>query len=145
RGRLVASLPPGAMLAVSLPAAEAARRAAEHGLAMAAVNAPESSVLSGRPEAVERLAALLAAEGIEHRRLRTSHAFHSADLEPILDRFRAEVARREPRSPSLPWISNLTGTWIRPEEATDPGYWTRHLRETVRFADGVEELLEVPG
>ncbi|HZF12185.1 MAG TPA: amino acid adenylation domain-containing protein, partial [Thermoanaerobaculia bacterium] len=145
RGRLVGSLPPGAMLAVSLPAAEAARLAAEHGLAVAAVNAPESSVLSGPPEAVEALAGLLAAQGIEHRRLRTSHAFHSAALSPILDRFRAEVERRDLHSPSLPWISNLTGTWIRPEEATDPEYWTRHLRETVRFADGVEELLKVPG
>ncbi|HZF11696.1 MAG TPA: amino acid adenylation domain-containing protein, partial [Thermoanaerobaculia bacterium] len=145
RGRLVGALPPGAMLAVSLPAEEAARLAEEHGLAVAAVNAPQSSVLSGSPEAVELLAERLAARGIEHRRLRTSHAFHSAALAPILDHFRAEVARLALRSPSLPWISNLTGTWIRPEEATDPGYWTRHLRATVRFADGVEELLQVPG
>ncbi|HZF07470.1 MAG TPA: SDR family NAD(P)-dependent oxidoreductase, partial [Thermoanaerobaculia bacterium] len=144
RGRLVGSLPAGAMLAVSLPAPEAARRGEEHGLSLAAVNAATSSVLSGEPEAVEQLAVELSAEGIEHRRLRTSHAFHSAALSPILEPFRAEVARRELRPPSLPWISNLTGTWIRPEEATDPHYWARHLRATVRFADGMEELRKVP-
>ncbi|HVS00658.1 MAG TPA: SDR family oxidoreductase, partial [Thermoanaerobaculia bacterium] len=145
RGRLVGSLPPGAMLAVSLPEPDAARRAEEHGLAVAAVNAPGSIVLSGPFSVVEQLAGRLAAEGIEHRPLRTSHAFHSAALEPILDSFREEVARRELRPPLLPWISNLSGTWIRPEEATDPGYWARHLRETVRFAAGVEELSRVPG
>ncbi|HJX27077.1 MAG TPA: amino acid adenylation domain-containing protein, partial [Thermoanaerobaculia bacterium] len=145
RGRLAGSLPPGAMLAVSLPEAEAARRAEGSGLAVAAVNAPDACVLSGPVEAVERLAARLVAEGIEHRRLRTSHAFHSPALDPVLDRFRAEVARLDPQRPWMPWISTLSGTWIRPEEATDPGYWARHLREAVRFADGVEELLRVPG
>ncbi|HEY2739974.1 MAG TPA: acyltransferase domain-containing protein, partial [Thermoanaerobaculia bacterium] len=145
RGRLIATLPPGAMLAVSLPELDAAHWASEHGLAVAAVNAPGASVLSGPVEAVEDLAGRLAAEGIEHRRLRTSHAFHSAALEPILESFRAEVARRELHPPSLPWISNLSGSWVRPGEATDPGYWTRHLRETVRFAAGIEELLRVPG
>jgi amino acid adenylation domain-containing protein len=145
RGRLIASLPPGAMLAVSLPEADAARWAEESRLAVAAVNAPDSCVLSGPVDAVEQLAARLSAEEIEHRRLPMSHAFHSPALEPVLERFREEVGRVGLQPPRLLWISNLSGTWIRPEEATDPGYWTRHLREAVRFADGVEELLRIPG
>ena len=79
------------------------------------------------------------------RRLHTSHAFHSAVMDPILDAFAAEVRRARPAAPALPFLSNVTGDWITPEQATDPGYWVRHLRQTVRFADGVGRLLEDPG
>jgi thioesterase domain-containing protein/aryl carrier-like protein len=92
---------------------------------------------------VTAFAAALAQRGVEGRRLRTSHAFHSAMMEPAVEAFRAIVASVELRPPALPYLSNLTGTWITTAEATDPGYWARHLRETVRCGDGVAALLSV--
>jgi len=65
-------------------------------------------------------------------------------VEPILDEFRKVVSAITLRAPEIPYISNLTGTWITPEQATDPAYWTKHLRQTVRFADGVSELSKTP-
>jgi phthiocerol/phenolphthiocerol synthesis type-I polyketide synthase E len=91
------------------------------------------------------LAAALATRGVAGRRLHTSHAFHSAMMEPVLDRFAAEVAKVDLSAPRLSYLSNVTGTWIKAEEATDPGYWARHLRQAVRFADGVAELVRAPG
>ncbi|KAA0205539.1 polyketide synthase, partial [Candidatus Uhrbacteria bacterium] len=84
----------------------------------------------------------LAAGGIKVRRLATSHAFHSAMMEPMLARFSSFLSSIRFRDARIPWISNLTGTWIRPDEATDPAYWVRHLRGTVRFSDGLRTLLE---
>ncbi|MER7004172.1 beta-ketoacyl synthase N-terminal-like domain-containing protein [Dactylosporangium sp. NPDC000555] len=142
RGRLVAQLPPGAMLSVALPAAELAELAAAgDGLAVAAVNGPRVGVLSGPVEAVEAVAAALAARGVPARRLHTSHAFHSPVLDPVLDAFTAIVAALPRRAPQLPYVSNVTGGWIGKDEATDPAYWARQLRGTVRFADGVRTLL----
>jgi len=145
RGRLMQRLPEGAMLSVPLPEAEILPLLEEEGLSLAAVNAPSLSVASGPREAVERLGERLAAAGIEVRRLRTSHAFHSHMMEPILDRFAAEVAHVRRNPPRIPFVSNVTGTWITASEATDPLYWARHLRRTVRFIDGLGELLQEPG
>jgi acyl transferase domain-containing protein len=88
--------------------------------------------------ALERV---LEERGTSNRRLHTSHAFHSAAMDPILDRFAAEVAKVALRAPEIPFISDVTGTWITEAQATDPGYWARHLRQPVRFAAGVGELL----
>ncbi len=143
RGRLIGSLPGGAMLAVPLPAAELAPLL-DGGLALAAVNGPSRSVLSGPEEAVAALQDRLARRGVAGRRLAVSHAFHSAMMDPILPAFAAEVCKLELRPPSIPFLSNLTGRWIQPGEATDPDYWVRHLRGTVRFAEGMAELLEDP-
>jgi thioesterase domain-containing protein/acyl carrier protein len=148
RGRLMASMPRGDMLAVALPEPEvAALLAGEPGLELAAVNAPAGAVVSGPAEAVERLAARLAGDprGVGTRRLRTSHAFHSAAMEPILDRFAELVAAARPRRPRLPFVSNVTGGWIEDGQATDPAYWARQLRSTVRFADGLATLAAEPG
>ncbi len=93
------------------------------------------------------MAALLArlqGRGLPCRRLKTSHAFHSAAVEPLLDLFAARVRAAEPKPPQIPFLSNLTGTWITAGEATDPDYWARHLRGTVRFADSVRRLAETP-
>jgi malonyl CoA-acyl carrier protein transacylase len=142
RGELMQELPPGAMLSVNLSEAEAlAEIAAAPGLSLAAVNSPEQCVLSGPAGEIDALAGRLARRAISCRRLHTSHAFHSEMMEPILDRFADLVARVELRPPALPYLSNLTGTWINTGEAIDPGYWTRHLRTTVRFADGISRLL----
>ena len=88
--------------------------------------------------------AALRARGEEPRRLHASHAFHSAMMEPALDAFRQAVAAVPRHAPRIPFVSNLTGTWITAEQATDPEYWVRHLRQPVRFADGAATLLADP-
>jgi len=141
RGRLMQELPPGAMLAVPLPEDGLLPRIGPS-LALAAVNGLGRCVVSGDEREVAALEAELAGQGIAVRRLHTSHAFHSAAMEPILAPFAACVrgVRRNP--PAIPFLSNLTGTWITAEQATDPGYWARHLRATVRFGDGLRTLAE---
>jgi phthiocerol/phenolphthiocerol synthesis type-I polyketide synthase E len=143
RGRLMQALPPGTMLAVQ---AEPERLEAmlPDGLDLAAVNAPALSVVAGPAPGVEQLEARLAAEDISATRLRTSHAFHSRMMEPVLGEFEELVARAAPGEPRLPFVSNLTGTWITAAEATHPGYWTEQLRRTVRFGAGVAELARQP-
>ncbi|HVF62225.1 MAG TPA: amino acid adenylation domain-containing protein [Thermoanaerobaculia bacterium] len=142
RGRLMGALPRGAML--SAPLAEAELRdllAGRRELALAAVNGPASCVVSGPEEAIGACESDLRARGVEARRLHTSHAFHSAMMDPALPAFHAVVETVRLRPPALPYLSNLTGAWITAAEATDPAYWVRHLRGTVRFADGLAALL----
>jgi amino acid adenylation domain-containing protein len=140
RGRLMQSLPAGSML--SLPVPEKEIRPLLNGkLSIAAVNTSSLCVVSGPSEAVDELENKLALRGIEGRRLHTSHAFHSAMMEPILDPFVRQFSRIRLSAPSIPFISNLSGTWITEAEAVSPDYWARHLRHSVRFADGVGELL----
>ncbi len=141
RGQLMQTLPAGVMLAVGLPEA-AARRYETDAIALAAVNAPQSCVLAGPPDAMAALEATLAAAGVAATRLETSHAFHSAMMEPILAPFGEVVSKVTLRAPSVPYVSNVTGRWITAAEATDPRYWVRHVRETVRVADGVAALVE---
>jgi amino acid adenylation domain-containing protein len=145
RGRLMAELPPGRMLAADLPESEARTLLEDHPeLSLAAVNAPASCTLSGLPEAVESLRERLEREGVGCRLLHTSHAFHSSMMEPIAGRFAAEVQRVDLRPPELPYLSNVTGTWITAAEATDPDYWVRHLLRPVRFSDGAAALSAGP-
>lgn len=143
RGRLMHSMPRGSMLAVSLTEEEVRARMNER-LSLAAVNASASCVVSGPDEAIDELEKSLAEENVQCRRLRTSHAFHSTMMDPILAQFEAEVVKAQPKAPRIPFASNVTGQWIRPEEATDPAYWAQHLRGAVRFADCLERLYEVP-
>jgi len=140
RAKLIEELPEGAMLAVSLPEDELKELLGEE-LGLAAINAPQVSVASGPLDAVAALEAELDGRGVAHQRLRTRHAFHSAMMEPVLERFAELVRGAELSPPTVPLLSNVTGTWLGAEEATDPDYWARHLRGTVRFADGVAELL----
>ncbi|MEM7582345.1 MAG: condensation domain-containing protein [Acidobacteriota bacterium] len=143
RGRLMSRLPAGAMLSVPLGENEAGALA-QGGLSLAAVNGTARCVLSGPPDEVEALQHRLEADGVEGRVLHSSHAFHSHMMDPILGEFRAVVARIAASPPRIPLLSNLTGTWITPEQATDPDYWVRQSRGTVRFAAGLEELLSEP-
>src|SRR6185437_11936989 len=101
-------------------------------LTIAANNAPNACVIAGTIEDVNDLSRKLAAAGVTCRRLRTSHAFHSALMDAVVPSFVAAVERETLRVPRIPFISNLTGTWITPEQATDPRYWGRHLRGAVR-------------
>ncbi|HET9228813.1 MAG TPA: type I polyketide synthase, partial [Thermoanaerobaculia bacterium] len=140
RGRLVQATQPGAMLSVPLSEEELAPWLADGELSLAAVNGPDLCAVSGSFEAIERLEAKLPAS----RRLHTSHAFHSVLVEPAMAPFRERVARVRLQPPRIPFLSNVTGTWITAEEATDPDYWARHLRQPVRFAPAVAALLSEP-
>ncbi len=143
RGRLMQGMPAGEMLAVRLSAAELRPRLVP-GVEIAAINAPALCTVSGTREAIEQLTQALERDGVEHRPLHTSHAFHSAMMEPALAPFREIVSRVSLSAPHRPVVSNVTGTWLQPEQATSPDYWTAHLREAVRFADGVTTLLTDP-
>ncbi|HEX3528277.1 MAG TPA: amino acid adenylation domain-containing protein, partial [Thermoanaerobaculia bacterium] len=144
RGRLMQELPAGAMLAVALPEAEA-RSLLGPRLSLAAVNAPALCVCAGPPAAIDELAAELGQRGVDCRRLKTSHAFHSAMMEPVLGPFGRALRGIQLHAPRLPFVSGLSGRLITAAEATDPEYWTRQLRDTVRFSAGVEEVLRTPG
>jgi thioesterase domain-containing protein/malonyl CoA-acyl carrier protein transacylase/acyl carrier protein len=113
-------------------------------LSLAAVNAEDSCVVSGRGEALERLFAELTREGISAKRLAIAGAAHSALVEPSLGRMTARAASMRLASPRIPMVSNVTGDWLDEDEARDPSYWARHLRSTVRFADGIGKLLADP-
>ncbi|MCK2217011.1 SDR family NAD(P)-dependent oxidoreductase [Actinomadura sp. ATCC 31491] len=139
RGRLMQSMPPGAMLALRRDQEEV-RADLPEGLSVATVNGPGTCVVAGPAELVAGYAARLDEAGVQHTALRTSHAFHSAMMDPILGDFHAAVAAVPRHAPALPFLSNVTGTWITAAQATDPAYWTRHLRETVRFGDCVATL-----
>ncbi len=144
RARMIQELPPGAMLGVPLSEAESRRRLTP-GLSLAAVIGPSFAVIAGPVEEVDALESGLTAEGISCRRLPTTHAFHSPMMAPIAERFGRLVAGARLHPPRLPYVSNVTGTWIQPQEATDPAYWVRHLLETVRFGDGLQALAAEPG
>ena len=139
RGRLFEELPSGAMLGVPLTE-EAAAPYRDDRISIAALNTPSHCVFSGDAEAIDALAERLERDGIEATRLHIDVAAHSAMVEPLLERFQAFVRTIELSAPSIPFLSNVTGTWMTPADATDPTYWGRHLRQTVRFADGLSEL-----
>jgi acyl transferase domain-containing protein/acyl carrier protein len=143
RGRLMQQMAPGAMLAVPLSESMITPWLM-NGISLAAVNIAGQCVLSGPEEPIVKAAAALAKQGVEGVRLRTSHAFHSSMMDPVLADFSSALRGLNLRPPAIPFISNVTGDWISSSQAIDPDYWTRHLRETVRFADGLERLLRRP-
>ncbi|WNG36171.1 SDR family oxidoreductase [Archangium violaceum] len=141
RGRLMQQMPAGSMLAVPMTEAQVLPLLGEQ-LSLAAVNSPETCVVAGPTAAIDALVEKLTAQGVTTTRLHTSHAFHSSMMDPILDTFREQVRRVARQVPQLPYLSNVTGKWITAEEATSPDYWAKHLRQAVRFADGLGELLK---
>ena len=143
RGRLFEQVAPGAMLAVAA-APDRFERLMDPTLSIAAINLPESCVLSGPIEGIERSARALEAEGIDCRRLHIDVAAHSSLIDPIVPEFGAFLRTIQMRAPQVPFVSNLSGTWITSSEACDPEYWCAQLRSTVRFADGVAQLVRDP-
>jgi acyl transferase domain-containing protein/thioesterase domain-containing protein len=141
RGRLMQDLPGGAMLAVPVSPDEFA---VPSGLCLAAVNSPDQCVVSGPFDLIDQFEKTLANRGITGRRLHTSHAFHSSMMDPILETFTDRLRNLRLRAPQIPFLSNVTADWITPEQATDPAYWAKHLRSTVRFADCLAKLYERP-
>ncbi len=144
RGKLMQSMPSGGMLSVPL-SEEQLRPYLGQGLSLAVINAVDMSVAAGPLESIDRLQAELAARGITSRTLHTSHAFHSLMMDPILTTFTELVARVPRHAPQIPYLSNVTGTWVTAEQATDPAYWAGHIRSTVRFAQNVEALADAAG
>ncbi len=143
RGALMASCKPGSMLAV--PKEEAyLRPLLPDDIAVAAVNAPGMTVVAGPSPAIKRLAKRLENQKIKATILRTSHAFHSAMMDPILDDFVDAFQGIRLRGPQIDIYSNLTGTVLTKTAATDPAYWAMHLRSAVRFADCVKAGLDLP-
>ncbi|MFD7121841.1 type I polyketide synthase [Streptomyces sp. NPDC059922] len=144
RGRLMGALPGGgAMLAVKAPESQLRPLLAgrDHEVGIAAVNGPEAVVLSGTAPALDALGAHLAGQGVKTRRLTVSHAFHSPLMDPMLDAFATVAAQASYSAPQLGLIGNVTGAAVT-DEVREPGYWVRHVREPVRFADGVRALRE---
>ncbi|UFR01754.1 SDR family NAD(P)-dependent oxidoreductase [Streptomyces sp. Go40/10] len=140
RGRLMQALPVhGAMAAVQAPEEEVAALLTD-GVALAAVNGPASVVVSGDADAVDALTARLTEAGRRTRRLRVSHAFHSAHMDGMLDEFRRIARGVTFREPSLPVVSATTGRPASAAELCSPEYWVRQLREPVRFRDAVTRL-----
>ncbi|MEH2223928.1 aminotransferase class III-fold pyridoxal phosphate-dependent enzyme [Nostoc sp.] len=143
RGRLMWELPTGAMLSVRLPAKEVEPRLSAE-LAIAAINGPSLCVVSGPTEAIAALQKQLESEEVICRHLHTSHAFHSPMMDSIIHPFAEVVEKVKLSPPQIPFVSTVTADWITAQQATDPMYWATHLRQTVRFAEGVQTLWQQP-
>ncbi|WP_315788438.1 type I polyketide synthase [Fischerella sp. JS2] len=144
RGRLMPALPSGGeMVAVFASEEQVTAAVAPYGtkISIAAINGPENIVISGRCEVVQAVLSELKAKGIETRRLKVSHAFHSPLMEPILNTFEQIAAQVKYSSPKIALISNLTGK-LMTKEMAEPEYWSRHIRETVKFSASIQTLYE---
>ncbi len=143
RGRMMQDAPPGGMLSVRLPEPEVVKRLREP-LSLAAVNSPALCVVAGPSEALDQFEQDLNREGVASRRLVTSHAFHSAMMEPFIEPLTDIVSKLKLNRPEIPYLSGVTGTWITERETTDPSYWARHAREPVQFSAAIKELRKDP-
>ncbi|MBC8089282.1 MAG: aminotransferase class III-fold pyridoxal phosphate-dependent enzyme, partial [Phycisphaerae bacterium] len=141
RGLLMQAMPAGSMLSVRLSATSVQERL-PGGLSVAAENAPTLCVVSGPDAAMNQFASELERDGIACRMLQTSHAFHSAMMDPILEQFEEEVRKIHLHVPTVPIISTVTGRLLAAREATSATYWARHLRDTVRFSSAVATALQ---
>ena len=158
RGQLMQQLPTGSMLAIPLPPEDVQSliegvepRIPTPGTSLhpngasvqiATINSPSSCVVSGSSDAIAALQNQLSSQSLECRMLHTSHAFHSVMMEPILELFVQALKKVKLNPPRIRFISNVTGTWITDEQATNPNYWGQHLRQTVRFSAGISQLLQ---
>lgn len=153
RGQVFGNVPDGGMLALQLPEAEVLA-VLSGSLSLAAVNGPSACVVSGLRHDVDALERHMRARGVSQQRLAVTVAAHNPLLRPHLEEFRACLAKEPLAAPELPWVSCMTGAWIREGEAVDPEYWIRHLWSPVRFsaavatvlADGVQGVVQLgPG
>jgi acyl transferase domain-containing protein/glutamate-1-semialdehyde aminotransferase len=143
RGRMMWDLPRGSMLSVRLSAAALAPQLSGD-LTIAAINAPALCVVSGSTTEIESLRSKLEAQEIACRLLHTSHAFHSAMMDPIVATFGDIVNQVKLSPPQIPFVSTVTGDWITDKQAIDPVYWATHLRMTVQFAPGIQTIWQQP-
>ena len=141
RARLMHAAPSGAMVAVASSPEEIAAHMTED-VDLAAVNESGSCVVAGPEQAIRDFTGHLSTAGILARRVRTSHAFHSRSMDAVLAPFSEYLSTLTLNAPRIPMLSNITGTWMTDDEATDPARWAQHIRSTVRFADNVQQLLD---
>jgi phthiocerol/phenolphthiocerol synthesis type-I polyketide synthase E len=143
RGQLFDQLPAGAMLSSALSAREL-EPLLPPGVTLAVINAPRSCVASGPCDGIDELERRLAGRAVDYRRLHLTIAGHSPAIDRVAGIFEQFIRSRRLSPPQLPFLSNVTGTWITAEQTTDPSYWALHLRQTVRFSEGIVELLRQP-
>ncbi|MFE6503732.1 SDR family NAD(P)-dependent oxidoreductase [Kitasatospora sp. NPDC057738] len=143
RGRLMQAQAPGAMLNV-MADRSTVEAALPHGLSLAAHNGPRDCVVSGPHDAIRAFTTLAEEHGWATQPVATSHAFHSHLMEPMVGEFVAAVAAVDRRAPQVPFVSNLTGTWITDGQAVDPGYWGNHVRACVEYSAGVRTATTEP-
>src|SRR5205807_9886244 len=139
RARLVHAWPQGAMLAVTLPEQELLPLLTEE-LSISLINGPRLCVVAGPAAAIREFERMLNTKSIICRPVQNAHAFHSRMLDPIVQAFEEEVGKVRLGEPTIPYISNVTGTWITRREATTPSYWATHGTRTARFSDALHEL-----
>ena len=144
RGRLMQVMQPGAMMAVNAEEADITPLLADIDVDLAAVNGPKQCTVAGSFEAIDALASTLAGRDIKHKKLNTSHGFHSFMMEPMLAHFGAYLSSLSLQAPSLSYYSNVTGELITKEQATSPDYWQQHIRQAVRFHQGVSQMASDP-
>ena len=143
RGKLIQEVAEGAMLAVHLQENEINSLLEEFRdptLSIATINGPTNSVVAGPRDSIYKFQNKLQEQGVSFRRLHTSHAFHSSMMEPVKEPFENEINKIHRNAPTIPYISNVSGTWITTEEVRSVSYWYKHLRQAVRFSTGLEEL-----
>jgi acyl transferase domain-containing protein len=142
RAKMVNELPRGAMLAVTLSENELRSLLCED-LSICLINGPSLCVVAGPIGAVAGFERMLNGKGIICRYVQNTHAFHSRMLDPIVMAFQAEANKVELNEPIIPYISNVTGNWIAPGEATSPAYWARHANHTARFSDAFHHMWQL--
>jgi amino acid adenylation domain-containing protein len=142
RGRLVSKLPGGSMLSIRTTQ-EKLDSLLPESLSIAAINSDGLFVVSGRDNEISSFSDKLKELSIPNKALATSHAFHSTMMNPVLNEFKAQVEKVVLNIPKIPIVSTVTGKWLKDSEATDPNYWTNHLRDTVRFSHSMNTILEL--
>jgi phthiocerol/phenolphthiocerol synthesis type-I polyketide synthase E len=140
RGRLMQELPEGRMIAVALDELRLSQLLPK-GACIAAINGRSLCTVSGPPQAIDKLESVLVERKIASQRLRTTRAFHGSSVEPMIETFRRKLESVQFNAPRIPFLSTVTGTWITAEQAKDPLHWIAHLRQPVRFAEGLDRLL----
>jgi malonyl CoA-acyl carrier protein transacylase len=142
RARLVNDLPEAVMLAVMLPEGEL-RPLLPDDLQVSLINGPAHCVVAGAPQAAARFEETLTARGVIYRRVQNGHAFHTRQMEPICGPLLTELRTVSFREPAIRYLSNVTGDWITPRQATDPEYWLQHATRTARFSDALGRLWQL--
>jgi phthiocerol/phenolphthiocerol synthesis type-I polyketide synthase E len=140
RARLMHESPPGAMVAVALGPGDIAKYLSP-GVEVSAINDPGNCVVAGPKDLIRAFSQRLAEDGISARRVRATHAFHTSSMDPMLEEFQDFLSRQQLHAPHTPVLSNLTGTWMSDEQATDPASWARQISTAIRFADELDVVL----
>ena len=143
RGAVMQKQPPGRMLAIHAPW-EAVASQLPAGVSLSGLLGPRLVVVGGDATSVAHVASELKERGIPSKPLVTSHAFHSHMMDPAVDEFLGALGGVPLRPPAIPFISNVTGRWITPEQATDPRYWAQQLRAPVNLLEGLQHVLAQP-